>query len=226
MVVTGCGFSFPISFSHEEAVHLTGTKKWAKTYAASQSRLLLHTREIVALCIDASKSYHRKRLNDLRPDPRRYVIGNLVLARRNVKSNKAKNVVDKTEFAYTGPWAVTKKLKDASYRLTHTVSKKVTIKHAIHMSPVPPDMQAFAPLDGVDSRYGQLYRPINSDMYTQGGIQGFLSHNPFKRFKFSLDNIQTATSLIAQSCTSAPHIPVMSCLDELNDWVPQDNTDS
>ena len=91
MVVTGCGFSFPINFSHEKAVQLTGTKKWVYTYTASQGRLLLYTREIVAVCIGESRSYHCERLNELRPDPRRYEIGNLMLARCSVKSNKAKN---------------------------------------------------------------------------------------------------------------------------------------
>ncbi len=41
------------------------------------------------------------------------------------------------------------------------------------MSPVPPDRQAFAPLDGVDSRHGQLYWPINSDAYKQGDINSY-----------------------------------------------------
>ena len=103
MVVTGRDFSFPIGFFLEKAVQLTGTKNWAETYDTSQGRLLLHTREIVVLCIEESRSYQRKRLNELRPDPCRYAIGNLVLAHRSVKSNRAKNVVDKTEFAYTGP---------------------------------------------------------------------------------------------------------------------------
>ena len=95
------------------------------------------------------------------PGSRRYDIGDLVLARLSVKSNKTKNVVDKTKFAYTGPWAVTNKLKGVSYKLTHTLSKKVTSKHAMNTSPVPPDMQAFAPLENVDSRYGQSYRLID-----------------------------------------------------------------
>ena len=68
-----------------------------------QGRLLLHIREIIAFCIDKLRSYHREQLNKLRPDPRLYEIDDLVLERRSIKSNKAKNVVDKTEFAYTGP---------------------------------------------------------------------------------------------------------------------------
>ena len=149
-----------------------------------------------------------------------------MLARRSVKSNKAKNVVDKTKFAYTGPCAVTKKLKGPSYELTHTISKKITVKHAMHMSPVPPNMQAFAPLDGVASRYGQLYRRINRDAYKQGDIEGFLPKNPFKGFKVCRDAMQMVPALIAEACASAPPIPVMPCLDELNDWLLLDNNAS
>ena len=81
------------------------------------------------------------------------------------------------------PWAVTKKLNGASYELTHITSKKVTSKHAMHMSPVPPNIQAFVLLDSVDSRYGQIYCQININTYKQGGINGFLPHNLFKGFK-------------------------------------------
>ena len=142
-----------------------------------------------------------------------------MLARHSVKSNKAKNVIDKTEFTYTDPWTVTKKLKGVYYKLVHTISKKVTTKHTIHMSPVSPDMQAFAELYGVDSGYGQLYHPINSNVYKQGGIGGFLPHNPFKGFTCFRDAMRMAPAPIARSCSSAPPIPVTSCLDELNDWL-------
>ena len=67
----------------------------------------------------------------------------------------------------------------------------------MHMSPVPPNMQAFAPLDGVDSRYGQLYRTINSEAYRQGGIDGFIPTNPFNDFKFCRDSMHMAPAIIA-----------------------------
>ena len=60
VVVAGHDFSFSINFSHENSVQLAGTKKWDDTYAASQGHLLLYTREIVAVCIDESRSYHRE----------------------------------------------------------------------------------------------------------------------------------------------------------------------
>ena len=96
----------------------------------------------------------------------------------------------------------------------------------MHMSPVPQDMQAFAPLDGVDSRYGQLHQPINSETYKQGGIDGFIPTNPFKGFKFCHDSMQMAPAAVPQSCVSSPPIPFMPCLDELNDWLMQDRKDS
>ena len=180
-------------------------RKSGKTYAANQGRLLLHTIKTIALCINKSRSYHRKRLNELRPDPCPYVIGNLVLARCSVKSDNGKNIIDKTTFAYTSPCVVTKKLKDTPYKVTHAISKKITSKHATHMSPVPPDIQAFVSLDSVDSCYGQLYRTNNRDAYKQGGIEGFLPNNPFKGFNFCRDTMQMGQPLL-----SGPvHLPLL-----------------
>ena len=60
-------------------------KKWPDTYAANQARLLLHSREITTLLIDQTRAYHRGRMNQLRPDPLQYKVGDLVLAKRAVK---------------------------------------------------------------------------------------------------------------------------------------------
>ena len=109
-----------------------------------------------------------------------------MLAPHSVKSSKTKGVVDKTKFPFTEPWEVTKKPKGASHELTHLFSKKVTKKHAMHTSPVPPNMQSFALLDGVNSRHGQLYHSINHDAYTLGGVEVFLPLNPFKDSILSL----------------------------------------
>ena len=96
----------------------------------------------------------------------------------------------------------------------------------MHMSPVLPDMQAFAPLDGVDSRYGQVYHPIDGNEYKQGGIVGFLSYNTFKGFKYCRDAVCMAPALIAWSCPSAIPLPVIPCLDKLNNQLLEDNSDS
>ena len=90
MIVCGCQWSFPIDVSHATAVRLTRDKKWADIYAANQARVLLHSDEIASLLIDQTRAYHREKMNQLRPDPLQYKVGDLVLAKRAVKSNKAK----------------------------------------------------------------------------------------------------------------------------------------
>ena len=94
MVVTGQNFSFPIDLLADKAVWLTGTKRWAESYAADQARPLLHSREISYLLIAETQSFHREHMNDLRPDPTQHAIGDKVLAHRSVYSDKAKNRVD------------------------------------------------------------------------------------------------------------------------------------
>ena len=90
------------------------------------------------------------------------------------------------------------------------------------MSPVPHGMQAFAPLDGVDFRYGQVYRPINDSTYKLGGVEGFLPHNPFKDFQFCPGAMRVATALLAWSCASGAPLLTMHCLAEFNEWLMKD----
>ena len=40
-----------------------------------------------------------------------FEIGDIVLAKRAVKLNKARRIVDKIEFEFTGPWDIIRKLK-------------------------------------------------------------------------------------------------------------------
>ena len=94
MIVCGRDFAFPIDFSHDTAVRLTGDKKWAETFAAKQAHLLLHSREIAKLVIDETRALHREKMNARRLNPREYNAGKKVLVRRKVQSNKAKGIVD------------------------------------------------------------------------------------------------------------------------------------
>ena len=101
MVVTGRNFSFPINFSAEKAVWLTGSRHWADSFAARQAQLLLHSREIASLIINETRAYHRERMNDLRPDPKVYEVGDKVFARRSVQSDHKRGRVDKAQYAHT-----------------------------------------------------------------------------------------------------------------------------
>ena len=69
MIVYGREFTFPIDFSHETVIRLTSNKQWAETYAANQAWLLLHSCEVASLLIGETCSYHREKMNKLKPDP-------------------------------------------------------------------------------------------------------------------------------------------------------------
>ena len=172
MIVCGRYVSLPIKFSHETAVNLTSSKQWVYTFASEQARLLFNSREILSICIAETRAYHCKRINELRQYPCVFENGDVVLAKRAVKSNKANHIVDKTEFAFTGPWEIVCKMKGGSYELRHTRSVNMEKKHAMNIRPVPPEMIAFAPLDGIDTEYGQIYKNINDEAYKAAGIYG------------------------------------------------------
>jgi hypothetical protein len=60
-------------------------------------------------------------------------------------------VVDKLQFACTGPWHMTTLLKGASYKLEHChKAGQKEKKHASDLSPYPPKTIPFQPADGAD----------------------------------------------------------------------------
>ena len=67
--------------------------------------------------------------------------------------------------------------------MKHTHSGKLDKTHAMHLQPAPPELLSFAPLNGTDTRYGQLYCTINDETYKTTDIDGFLHHNPFEGIK-------------------------------------------
>ena len=42
------------------------------------------------------------------------------------------------------------------------------------------------PLEGIDTKYGQIYKNINDEAYKAAGIDGLLPHNPWKGFTPSI----------------------------------------
>ena len=81
-----------------------------------------------------------------------YHIGILVFACRAVKSISARGLVNKLQFAYTGPWKVVAILDGASYELEHAKSpNRKDKKHASNLSPYPSKLIVFKPMDGPDN---------------------------------------------------------------------------
>ena len=59
-------------------------------------------------------------------------------------------------------------------------------------------MIAFAPLDGIDTKYGQIYKNINDGEYKAAGLDGFLPNNPWKGFMPSITRRPMVTRSSAQ----------------------------
>ena len=64
----------------------------------------------------------------------------------------------------------------------------------MHLQPIHEELLAFAPLDGADSRFGQLYKNINVKAYEAAGIEGFLPHNPCKGIREHTTTLPPGTS--------------------------------
>ena len=75
--------------------------------------------------------------------------------------------MDKVQYAYTGPWEIIRRLEGALYEVKHVTSGRVKKKHTMHISPVPDELVSFAPVDGVDTRYGRLHRGIDNNLLYQ-----------------------------------------------------------
>ena len=181
LVAIGREFSFPIDYSTSKHFELTSTPATVVSFAKDQAMLLEASRKIAAILVDEQRSYHRELVNSSRPDPRVYSIGDIVFARRAVRSDAKVGRVDKLMYAHTGPWRVVAKLDGSSYRLQHCHRQHAfEKKHAAHLSPYPITLIPFEPLDGPDTQFGQLHRPIRQDPFTEAGVKGFLPIEPFK----------------------------------------------
>jgi hypothetical protein len=96
-------------------------------------------------------------------------------------------------------------LKGALYKLVHCDNASRTKKrHAFDLSPYPAKLIPFEPVDGMDTQYGQLYKPISAQPFKEAGINGFIPPKPFK----------LASNLAITNQCAAFHWPSLS---ELND---------
>jgi len=207
LVAVGREFAFPIDFSSGKHWELTSTASAVVSYSKELAHRLSACREVAELLVEEQRAYHREYINARRPDPRIYSVGNMVFARREVWSHAAREVVDKLQFAFTGPWRVTALLKGASYELEHCQKPgRKEKKHASDLSPYRLELIPFQPVDGADTRYEQLYKPITAHTFKEAGIKGFSPIQPY----------QVATNLAVTDRCQAFHWPSLS---ELNDDV-------
>ena len=106
------------------------------------------------------------------------------------------------QYAFTGPWVIKAQLQGASYELLHcSAAGKVEKKHTADLSPYPVELIPFHPVDGLDSRFGQLYKPIALHPFKEAGIKGF---TPPKLFKVAANLLLqiVASDSIGPACLS------------------------
>jgi hypothetical protein len=212
LIVVGREFQFPIDFSADHHSILTSTPIGVTNFAKDQATLLSCCRKIAQELISHHRSYHREYINSRRPNPRVYSIGDKVYVRRAVRSDKKRGLVDKLMNAWTGPWKITGKVAGSSYSIEHIDSKRIGKRHASDISPFPPELLPFLPVDGPDNRFGQLHRPIQQSAYQHAGIKGFKPCQPV--------NLGNAACLATGSPDpDAIHFPTLHELNsELDDW--------
>ena len=75
---------------------------------------------------------------------------------------------------------VTAVLKGASYELKHCDNKRIEKKHASELSPYSVKLIPFQPVDGADTRYGQLYKTISAHPFKEAVIKRVAPIQPFK----------------------------------------------
>ena len=185
MVAVGREFAFPIDFSTDEHLKLTTSRpSTVVSYSKELAARLSACREIAMILVDEQRAWHRELINSRRPHQRTYSVGDIVFARRTVKSSAMMERVEKLEYAYTGPWRITAVLKGASYALEHCLQNtRKTKRHASDLSPFPSQLIPFEPIDGADNRYGQIYKPIQPHPFREAGISGFKPPQPFRHVR-------------------------------------------
>ena len=82
---------------------------------------------------------------------------------------------------FTGPWRIVNSLPGASYEIKFCAKpSRRDKKHAADLSPYPPELIPFEPLDSADNRYGQLHKRSGTSPYKEAGIKGFTPPRPFQ----------------------------------------------
>jgi hypothetical protein len=139
LVAIGREFAFPINYLTNKHLKLTSSPSSMESYLKDHAVHLSALREVARLLIQKHQAYHLECINSRRPDPRIYLIGNIVFARHAVQLDASKERGDKLSYPFPGQWCITASLKGASYDLEHcSIPNQMTRKkHVLNLSPYP-----------------------------------------------------------------------------------------
>jgi hypothetical protein len=181
MVAVGRNFAFPINFSSGKHAELYSAPGSVVSYSKELASHLDACREVAMLLVKEQCCWHCKLIDSRRRNPRVYSVCDVVFARRATRSDSKQGKVEKLMHTFTGLLRIVASLPGASYKIDF-IDKPVQRdkKHATDLSPYPPELLPFEPLDSVDNRYGQLYEPIGKSPYKEVGLEGFMPPHPFQ----------------------------------------------
>jgi hypothetical protein len=180
-VAVECKFAFPIDYSAGKHWQLTLSPSTVESYSKDLATRLSACRKIAELLVSKQREWHRSLVNSRRPDPRIYSPGDIVFARRATRSDASCGRVGKLVYKFTGPWRIVESLKGASYAIEHCLKpSRREKKHASDLTPYPPELIPFQPVNGSDNWYGQLYKPISANPFKEAGLKGFDPPAPFR----------------------------------------------
>jgi hypothetical protein len=181
LVVVGREFTFPINYLQSKHWELTSSPAMVDTYSKQLAEHLSACQDIAMLLVWEQREWHCALINSHCRDPCVYLPGDIVFARSATHSNAAHGCVGKLEYAFTGPWRISALLHGGSYSLEHYHNAAwKEKKHAANLVPYPPELIPFEPVDGADTRYGQLYKPIGANPFKEASIKGFTPPSPFR----------------------------------------------
>jgi hypothetical protein len=177
----GREFAFPIDYSRSKYWGLTSSPATVDTYSKQLAEHLTACHDIALLLVQEQREWHRALINSCWWDRHVYLPRDIIFASCAMRSDAACGRVGKLKYAFMGPWHVTASLHGGSYLLEHCHNAAQTEKkHAANLTPYPPEMIPFKPVDGADMHYGQLYKPIGEHPFKEAGIKGFNPPSPFQ----------------------------------------------
>jgi hypothetical protein len=173
-------FAFAVDYSSGKHWQLTSLPDTVNTYLKQIAICLSACCKVAELLVCEHQEWHRALINSHRQDPQVYSPEDVVFACWDICSDASCRCVGKLEYKFTDPWQIVESLHGGSYSIEHCLHpKRAEKKHAADLSPYPAELIPFEPVNGADTRYGQLYHPIGANPFKEAGLKGFTPPTPF-----------------------------------------------
>jgi hypothetical protein len=177
LIAGGCKMAFPIDYSSGKHWQLTSSPASAESYSKELATRLSACCKVANLLVTEQRNRQWALVNSCRPDPCVYLASDIVFACHATHSNASKGCVRKLEYKFTRPWKIVESLKGALYAiengLTPTWKEKM---HASDLTSYPQELIPFKPVNGTNTQYGQLFKPIGANPFKEAGLKD--SHHP------------------------------------------------